>query len=467
MAFGTSSTRGDGASVADALVIRDLHVQFHTRRGVYKALNGVNLRLGRGEVLGIAGESGCGKTTMGLAVMALLPRNASFPQGQIIFDNKDLMNLPREYWERVGDRFNPKQNERVLRRVSKAMGRIRGVRISMVFQEPMTSLNPVLSVGFQIAEAIYVHDPASLAHRVLARTRATPSQMPELLAILGTARDDEAAVKEFAAKHDLLGIEDQVLSVWRRDDVHISRKEKAIRLLAGQQIRPVERNIVETVARAGSIPPRFSRVPVLSRVVRRVLLKEGYRKARELLTSLGIPHAERVLKMYPHELSGGMRQRVVIAIALVNNPEVIIMDEPTSAVDVTVQAQILELVKRIRTSVSAAFLVISHDLAVLAEVSDRIAIMYAGRIVEVAPTDKILRNPLHPYTQLLISAIPTLEGKPVEGIKGEVPDMRALPAGCAFHPRCPFAFEKCLEIIPIDLPHDRDQLVACWLYEAK
>ena len=347
------------------------------------------------------------------------------------------------------------------------MGRIRGVRISMVFQEPMTSLNPVLSVGFQIAEAIYVHDPASLAHRVLARTRATPSQMPELLAILGTARDDEAAVKEFAAKHDLLGIEDQVLSVWRRDDVHISRKERAIRLLAGQQIRPVERNIVETVARAGSIPPRFSRVPVLSRVVRRVLLKEGYRKARELLTSLGIPHAERVLKMYPHELSGGMRQRVVIAIALVNNPEVIIMDEPTSAVDVTVQAQILELVKRIRTSVSAAFLVISHDLAVLAEVSDRIAIMYAGRIVEVAPTDKILRNPLHPYTQLLISAIPTLEGKPVEGIKGEVPDMRALPAGCAFHPRCPFAFEKCLEIIPIDLPHDRDQLVACWLYEAK
>src|SRR5213592_4921260 len=279
MAFGTSSTRGDGASVADALVIRDLHVQFHTRRGVYKALNGVNLRLRRGEVLGIAGESGCGKTTMGLAVMALVPRNASFPQGQIIFDNKDLMNLPREYWERVGDRFNPKQNERILRRVSKAMGRIRGVRISMVFQEPMTSLNPVLSVGFQIAEAIYVHDPASLAHRVLARTRATASQMPELLAILGTARDDEAAVKEFAAKHDLLGIEDQVLSVWRRDDVHISRKEKAIRLLAGQQIRPVERNIVETVARAGSIPPRFSRVPVLSRVVRRVLLKDVYPRA--------------------------------------------------------------------------------------------------------------------------------------------------------------------------------------------
>src|SRR5207247_4732122 len=138
-----------------------------------------------------------------------------------------------------------------------------------------------------------------------------------------------------------------------------------------------------------------------------------------------------------------------------------------SAVDVTVQAQILELVKRIRTSVSASFIVISHDLAVLAEVCDRIAIMYAGRVVEVAPTNQILQKPLHPYTQLLISAIPTLEAKPVEGIKGDVPDMRAVPAGCAFHPRCPFAFEKCHEIIPIDLPHGNDQLVACWLYEAK
>src|SRR5256712_14003998 len=180
----TSSTRGDGASVSDALAIRDVHVEFHTRRGVYKALNGVNLRLRRGEVLGIAGESGCGKTTMGLAVMSLLPRNASIPRGQVIFDNKDLVNLPREYAERVGDRFKPKEHERILRRVGKAMARIRGRRISMAVQEPMTRLHAVLSIGVQVAETVYVHDPALLARRVLARSQATPQIMGASLTLL-------------------------------------------------------------------------------------------------------------------------------------------------------------------------------------------------------------------------------------------------------------------------------------------
>jgi oligopeptide/dipeptide ABC transporter ATP-binding protein len=201
--------------------------------------------------------------------------------------------------------------------------------------------------------------------------------------------------------------------------------------------------------------------------VRHELLLEGYRKAEELLTSLGIQHAERVVKMYPHELSGGMRQRVVIAIALANNPEVIILDEPTSAVDVTVQAQILELVKQIRNSIRSSFIFISHDLSVLAEVCDRIAIMYAGRVVEIAPTQKIFTNPRHPYTQLLITTIPTLEKKEIAGIQGEIPDMRDPPPGCSFHPRCPFAFDKCKNKVPVDLLREEDRLVACWLYEEK
>src|SRR5256712_233600 len=292
MASATSSIRGDGASVPDALAIRDLHVQFHTRRGIYKALNGVDLALRRGEVLGIAGESGCGKTTLGLAVISLLPRNAAIASGQVVFDNKDLVNLSREYAERAGDRFRPRKHERILRRVGKAMTRIRGQRISMVFQEPMTSLNPVLPVGFQVAETIYVHNPALLARRVLARSKATPSLMQDLLRLLDQTHGDEAAVTEFAADHGLPGIEEQALFVWRREDVHVSRKEKAIRSLSGQSMNPLERNIIVAVVKAGSIPPQFARVPILSRVVRRVLVKEGYRKALELLTSLGIHHAE-------------------------------------------------------------------------------------------------------------------------------------------------------------------------------
>jgi peptide/nickel transport system ATP-binding protein len=453
--------------LASALVVRELRVSFFTRRGVYKALNGVDLELRKGEVLGIAGESGCGKTTLGLAIMSLLPRNAAIPAGQVVFDQIDLVNLHRAYAQAAGEGFKVRANERVMKRVSKAMQGIRGIRISMVFQEPMTSLNPVMPVGHQIGEAVYVHNPGLLARRVLARAKTTPDQMRALLAVLRETTGDEVSVHRFAADHGIEGIEEQALAIWRRADLHVPRREKAILSLAGQKLPFYIKRVLDTVAGRGSIPRQVLRVPIFARLVRRILMNEGDRKAREVLSSLGIPNAERVVRMYPHELSGGMRQRVVIAIALINNPELVIMDEPTSAVDVTVQAQVLELVKQIRTSVNASFIVISHDLAVLAEVCDRIAIMYAGRVVEVASTDEILRNPLHPYTQLLISSIPTLEEKPVEGIKGDVPDMRSPPSGCAFHPRCPFAFDKCETQIPIDFRRKDEHTAACWLLEAK
>jgi peptide/nickel transport system ATP-binding protein len=454
--------------MAEALVVQDLQVHFHTRRGVYKALNGANLRLHRSEVLGVAGESGCGKSTLGLAVMGLLPRNAQIPAGKVILQNMDLVNLQTQYSAEVGDKFSPKRNEKLLKRVNRAMEKLRGYRVSMVFQEPMTSLNPVLQVGFQVAETVYVHSPALLARRALARSRATPEDMRQVIRILkerGNA--GEQAVRAYAKERGLEGIEEQVFFIWRRPDIHVVRKEKTILGMGGQPLRTFSRNVFERVASAGAIPFEMRFTPVLNRRVRNVLMKEGYRKAEELLTSLGIPHAERVVKMFPHELSGGMRQRVVIAIALANNPEIVIMDEPTSAVDVTVQAQILELVKQIRTAVNATFIVISHDLSVLSEVCDRIAIMYAGRVVEVGAMDKVLANPLHPYTQLLISAIPTLEGNQIAGITGEIPDMRAPPGGCSFHPRCPFAFEKCKTDVPIDLPYEDHRVVACWLYEGK
>jgi peptide/nickel transport system ATP-binding protein len=464
MACGTSSIRGDGVDVPDSLLVRDLHVHFFTRRGVYKALNGVNLSLRRGEVLGIAGESGSGKSTLGLTAMGLLPRNAAVPTGQVILDRTNLVNLQVDYAQRVGDEFRPKQNERLMKRVNKAMEPIRGLRLSMVFQEPMTSLNPVLRVDFQVAETVYVHNPALLARRTLARARATMEDMRAILTILRSQGGNENALRAYAEPRHLEGLVEQVLFVWRRKDIHSSRKETAILALCNQPIQPFEEKVLERIDRTGSIPFEFRVTPFFRKLVRRSLMKEGYRKAQELLTSIGIPHAERVVRMFPHELSGGMRQRVVIAIALANSPEIVIMDEPTSAVDVTVQAQILDLVREIRNAVSASFIVISHDLAVLAEVCDRIAIMYAGRIVEVAPTKAILSKPLHPYTQLLISAIPTLEGREIEGIQGDVPDMRAPPSGCAFHPRCPFAFERCPKEIPPDYAIAEGQTAACFLY---
>jgi oligopeptide/dipeptide ABC transporter ATP-binding protein len=454
--------------VTDALVVKDLQVHFHTRRGVYKALNGANLNLHRSEVLGVAGESGCGKSTLGLTVMGLLPRNAEIPTGQVILQNMDLVNLQTQYSAQLKGKFSPKRNEKLLKRVNHAMEKLRGYRVSMVFQEPMTSLNPVLQVGFQVAETVFVHSPALLAQRALSRSKATPDDMRQIIRLLQQDGDSgERDVRAYAKEHGLQGIEEQVLFIWQRPDIHVVRKEKTILGMGGEMIRSFPRRVFERVATTGAIPLEMRVTPVLARRVRKILMKEGYRKAEELLTSLGVPHAERVVKMFPHELSGGMRQRVVIAIALANNPEVVIMDEPTSAVDVTVQAQILELVKQIRTAVNATFIVISHDLSVLSEVCDRIAIMYAGRVVEVGAMDKVLANPLHPYTQLLISAIPTLEGNQIAGITGEIPDMRTPPSGCSFHPRCPFAFEKCKTDVPVDLAYEDQRTVACWLYEGK
>jgi len=197
-----------------------------------------------------------------------------------------------------------------------------------------------------------------------------------------------------------------------------------------------------------------------------VLIKEGYRKAIELLAMLNIPHAEKVVYMYPHELSGGMRQRVSIAIALANNPDIIILDEPTSALDVIVQYQILQLISELKYKLNISFIFISHDLSVLAEVCDRIAIMYGGRIVEIGPIDKIFYESLHPYTKGLLRAIPKISKdiKTIESIPGTVPDMRNPPNGCMFHPRCPYVMDVCRNKVPKSIEYSKDHFVECFLY---
>ena len=300
------------------LEVKNLRTQFQTRAGLVRAVDDVSLQLDRGELLGLVGESGCGKSMTALSIMRLIAPPGRIVDGQILFDGKDLL--------KVSDG---------------EMRDMRGDDIAMIFQDPMTSLNPVFTVGEQIGEALRLHRK-------------------------------------------------------------ISRKE----------------------ARLATI---------------------------EAMREVAIPDPGRRLNDYPHQLSGGMRQRVMIAMALACNPKLLIADEPTTALDVTIQAQILELLNELRKQRELAVLLITHDLGVVAEVADRVAVMYTGRIVEESPVDELFARPKHPYTEGLLRSVPTLSGadaikkERLETIEGVVPSPTDLPPGCHFAPRCPHRMPRCTE----------------------
>jgi len=399
--------------------------------------------------------------------MGLLPRNASVLAGSVLFDGIDVVAPVREYAAKSNHKFSFRKNEKIIKKMNKELAGVRGKKISMVFQDPMTSLNPVLEVGYQIAETIVFHQPGILAMRKLARAKAKRADLEEAIRVIKSTEGNEIAIERFFEERGLKGLEEQVLSIWRRPDLSDARKEKMILSLHSEGLGAFESKVLQIVKERGSTQAWFFRIPFLSRFARAALLKEGYRKAVELLSALEIPNAEKIVRMYPHELSGGMRQRVVIAIALANNPDVVIMDEPTSALDVTVQAQILDLVKHLKTKFNTSFIFISHDLSVLAEVCDRIGIMYGGKVVEVAKTKDLFESPAHPYTKLLIAAIPTLDEKEIQVIGGSVPDMRFPPSGCMFHPRCPYAMDICRQMAPDMIDVSPGHGAACFLYGQK
>lgn len=318
------------------LQVKNLVTKFRTADGVLPAVRGVSFSVNKGETLCIVGESGCGKSITSLSIMGLLPNNGSITNGQILFEEKDLTKFTQEQ-----------------------LRKIRGNKISMIFQEPMTALNPVFTVGYQIRESLIIH--------------------------------------------------------------------------------------------------------------KRLSKREAHKEGIELLNQVGIPYPEKRMNQYPHELSGGMRQRVMIAIALACKPSLLIADEPTTALDVTIQAQILDLINDLKAELGMGVIMVTHDMGVVAEVADRVMVMYAGEKIEEGDVESIFNNPQHPYTRGLLNSVPNVDDEEYEldPIPGSLPGLNEEITGCRFHPRCAFATDKCRGESPKSFVVSQSHIVSCWLQEVK
>jgi peptide/nickel transport system ATP-binding protein len=365
-----------------ALEIRDLRVVFKTYAGIVKAIDGVNLKVYKRELLGLVGESGCGKSVTALAIAGLLPENSEIQSGQVLLGNKDLLRLTKSEFR---------------------LARLQD--IALVFQDPTTYLNPVISVGSQLTETLTENSKVYKDELIDSRLNQIEKEL------VSTAGDTSELETE---KQSLISA---------REDVN------------------------------GKLSNRESK-----RLAKYLAI--------EYLKLVQLPEPERIMKSYPFELSGGMRQRAMIAMALIRRPKLLLADEITTALDVTVQAQILKLLQDLRDKIDAAVIVITHDLGVVAQVCDRVAVMYAGNIVELATVDEMFKNPLHPYTKGLFAAIPRLNSAKgdLESIKGSVPDLIYPPTGCRYHPRCPMAFERCPNVKPPPIEVSPGHLVECLLY---
>lgn len=311
--------------------IRNLMVAFHTEEGPAYAVSDLNLTIAANQVLGLVGESGCGKSITSLAILGLVPKPGYIASGEIRFEGRNLVHLPED-----------------------AYRKIRGAQIALIPQDPLTSLNPVYTIGNQLCEVLTLHQ--GLTQR------------------------------------------------------------------------------------------------------------EAEKKAVELLDLVRLPNAGERVHDYPHQFSGGMRQRVMIAMALSCNPKLLIADEPTTALDVTVQAQILTLMQEIQREFQTAILLITHDLGVVAELCHEVAVMYAGRIIEEADVKALFKNPLHPYTRGLLNSLPKPDRKRLNPIQGQPPALTEIPAGCSFEPRCPSRLEACAHTLPMVTQHPQSQQVRCLLY---
>lgn len=464
--------RDEQAPHAEPLLrVNDLRVSFITRAGEIQAINDVSFEIRAGETFGLVGETGCGKSQTALAIMRLTPEAGIIERGEIWFAGTNLAkNISREFKliQKRNARPKLKRNKSMLKRLNQEINEIRGKEISMIFQEPMTSLNPVYTVGMQVSETLLRHCTELLVDRIIARNAATRDNLKEITNA-ATHELTQTEAREILHRTGLEGLEDQIWFILSRKDIGISQKIKRISDLAEHKTTPITTMfLLELKKSSGKMPIKYkilNKMPIIRKWLGGTIKKEALGLSYELLSLVNMPNAESVLRQYPHELSGGMRQRAMIAMALATRPKLMIADEPTSALDVTVQAQILELLRELSRSFNSAVLFISHDLGVISEICNRVGVMYAGNLVEVARLDQLFADPKHPYTQGLLASIPKYGEKRelLQTIEGNVPNLIDPPKGCRFRTRCPRAYEKCTEGPPwVQL--DRDHGVLCWLY---
>jgi peptide/nickel transport system ATP-binding protein len=424
------------------LEIHDLKTNFYTFEGTVYALNGVSVSVRRGETFGLVGESGCGKSVTVRSILQIVQAPGRIEGGSILF------RLDGGKAEKTVDLLS--RGETYLRSV-------RGNNISMIFQEASTSLNPVFTIEEQIGESFYFH------------------RLPEIIEItlmrLRNNMEEASSLKRFrlAAAVQLLEYE---LKLCEKPSMQLIKIDQELAALDGREtpeaeMRREELNRKRDAKTRGGIMLSFIRRCPLLRRYRTHIAATVREAVVSLLTDLGVPNPANVISSYPHELSGGMQQRIVIAIALACQPQLLIADEPTSNLDVTIQAQILSLIKELKKTKISSVLFITHDLGVVAEVCDRVAVMYAGDVCEIAPVKQLFSRPLHPYTQGLIASVPGEEQEDeLKPIPGTVPNLIHPPSGCRFHPRCPHAMDICSKEKPVMKEIDNDHCAACHLYSA-
>jgi peptide/nickel transport system ATP-binding protein len=493
------------------LEIRDLRTYFFTYDGVVKALDGVDLYIRSGETLGLVGETGCGKSVTAFSVMKLIADPPGrIMGGQIRFKGLNLLTgLEREarFKSVKGtNRVRVRRYFRWIRRAQDRMAAIRGSGISMIFQEPTSALNPIFSISDQLSEALLLHQGIPILEGMLRPPPAEADVEAALGRLLeanppGAGSPSRESVDRFAEEIGRPSLKPQIYFILKEHGVDADAVRAAVRKALGRfHLRGLRRGYVEQQLRVmrlrqrlndvyseemrKSIPMHGNRRAVQSRLwseafrglgykiwgirgyVRKPVIEEAFWRSVQLLEGVSIANPVQVARGYPHELSGGMLQRVMIAMALSSNPALLIADEPTTALDVTIQAQILEVIRELKKRVGSSVLLITHDLGVIADMADRVTVMYAGVAVESAPARDLFSRPLHPYTQGLLNSIPRMDdpNRQLESIPGSVPNLIYPPSGCRFHPRCPFAMDICKEVRPPTTIEGEDHTVACYLY---